>query len=272
MQNCQLFTLHRSNRGAGDRERSMSRSVIGPKIRDRRHASGSRSPGLAARVGISASYLNLIENNKRSIAGALLRRIGDELGLSLEDLDGAAERRLIGDLVEIGGAPPLAPLQLDGAAAGISRVAIRRGRVRWSRCIAPGAIAIRLWRAGRPAVAGPFPRRRGAQPADARGGAPLVVRDPRDDRGSRSGGAASFRGDHRRRERAARRRRAGARGVLRQGAHGHAADQSGRGGRRFPVRSEQLLSRARACRRCTARRAWRWTRVSRAGAGRLPAS
>ena len=85
-------------------------SVIGPKIRDRRHALGITQSGLAARVGISASYLNLIENNKRSIAGALLKRIGDELGLSLEDLDGAAERRLIGDLVEIGGAPPLAPL------------------------------------------------------------------------------------------------------------------------------------------------------------------
>ena len=96
----------------------MPRSVIGPKIRDRRHALGITQSGLAARLGISASYLNLIENNKRSIAGALLRRIGSELGLSLEDLDGAAERRLIGDLVEIGGAPPLASLQLDGAAAG----------------------------------------------------------------------------------------------------------------------------------------------------------
>ena len=96
----------------------MSRPVIGPKIRDRRHVLGVTQSGLAARVGISASYLNLIENNKRSIAGALLKRIGDELGLALEDLDGAAERRLIGDLVEIGGAPPLAPLHLDGAAAG----------------------------------------------------------------------------------------------------------------------------------------------------------
>jgi predicted transcriptional regulator/transcriptional regulator with XRE-family HTH domain len=96
----------------------MPRSVIGPKIRDRRHALAITQSGLAARLGISPSYLNLIENNKRSIAGLLLRRIGDELGLSLEDLDGAAERRLIGDLVEIGGASPLASLQLDGAGAG----------------------------------------------------------------------------------------------------------------------------------------------------------
>lgn len=96
----------------------MSRPVIGPKIRDRRQALGITQSGLAARVGISASYLNLIENNKRRIAGLLLRRIGDELGFALEDLDGAAEQRLIGDLVEIASAPPLGDLQLGGTAAG----------------------------------------------------------------------------------------------------------------------------------------------------------
>jgi predicted transcriptional regulator/DNA-binding XRE family transcriptional regulator len=96
----------------------MPRPLIGPKIRDRRHTLGSTQSGLAARLGISASYLNLIESNKRSIAGALLKRIGDELGLALEELDGAGERRLIGDLGEIAGEPMLAPLQLDPGSAG----------------------------------------------------------------------------------------------------------------------------------------------------------
>lgn len=71
---------------------------------------------LAARVGISASYLNLIEANKRSIGGGLLKRIGDALALPLEHLDGAAERRLLDELDEIAGTPMLASLSLTGSA------------------------------------------------------------------------------------------------------------------------------------------------------------
>ena len=50
---------------------------------------------LATRVGLSPSYLNLIEANKRSIGGALLKRIGDALEWPLENLEGVAERRLL---------------------------------------------------------------------------------------------------------------------------------------------------------------------------------
>ncbi len=96
----------------------MPRPVIGPKIRARRHVLGITQSSLAATLGISASYLNLIEGNKRSIAGALLKRIGDALGLALDDLDGATERRLIGDLGEIGSEPLLAPFSLDADSAG----------------------------------------------------------------------------------------------------------------------------------------------------------
>jgi predicted transcriptional regulator/transcriptional regulator with XRE-family HTH domain len=117
----------------------MPRPVIGPKIRDRRHALGLTQAGLAAHVGISASYLNLIESNKRSIAGALLKRIGDALELPLEELDGAAERRLLSDVGEIAGEPLLAALQLDiGSAADL---ASRHGA--WARAL----VALhRAWR------------------------------------------------------------------------------------------------------------------------------
>ena len=117
----------------------MPRAVIGPRIRERRHALGITQAGLAARVGISASYLNLIESNKRSIAGALLKRIGDALALPLEELDGAAERRLIGDVGEIAGEPLLASLQLDGASAG--ELASRHGG--WARAL---VMLHRAWR------------------------------------------------------------------------------------------------------------------------------
>jgi predicted transcriptional regulator/DNA-binding XRE family transcriptional regulator len=117
----------------------MPRPVIGPKIRDRRHELGITQVGLAARLGISASYLNLIEGNKRSIAGTLLRRIAHELGLGVEDLDGAAERRLISDLGEIAGEPWLASLALD-AGSGSDLASRHNG---WARAL----IALhRAWR------------------------------------------------------------------------------------------------------------------------------
>ena len=117
----------------------MPRSVIGPKIRARRHVLGITQSSLAATLGISASYLNLIEGNKRRIAGALLKRIGDALGLALEDLDGATERRLIGDLGEIGGEPLLAPFALDADSAG--ELATRHAE--WARAM----VALhRAWR------------------------------------------------------------------------------------------------------------------------------
>ena len=109
----------------------MPRPLIGPKIRDRRHALGITQAGLAARVGISPSYLNLIEANKRSIAGVLLKRIGAELELPIEDLDGAAEQRLQNDLGEIATEPLLAPFRLEPRAAG--ELASRHGD--WARAI-----------------------------------------------------------------------------------------------------------------------------------------
>ncbi|MFZ1910312.1 MAG: helix-turn-helix transcriptional regulator, partial [Burkholderiales bacterium] len=58
--------------------------LIGPKIRDRRRALGITQSGLSATLGISASYLNLIEAGKRNIGGGLLKRIADALGLAVD--------------------------------------------------------------------------------------------------------------------------------------------------------------------------------------------
>jgi predicted transcriptional regulator/transcriptional regulator with XRE-family HTH domain len=90
----------------------MARTLIGLKIRDRRKARGVTQAALAVRLGISPSYLNLIEGNRRNIGGALLKRIADELALPLDEFDGAAERRLVDDLGEITADALVAPLQL----------------------------------------------------------------------------------------------------------------------------------------------------------------
>ncbi len=104
----------RRSSGAG---RHVGRSLVGARIRELRKARGLTQAGLAASVGISASYLNLIEADRRRIGGALLRRLGDELGVPSEELDGAAERRLVADLEEVAGEAALAPLRLDPDAA-----------------------------------------------------------------------------------------------------------------------------------------------------------
>ena len=62
---------------------------------------------LARTVGISPSYLNLIEWNKRPIAGTLLRKIAEALDVSLDDLGSMAEERLRAELIEIAHLPAL---------------------------------------------------------------------------------------------------------------------------------------------------------------------
>ncbi len=91
----------------------MRSSLIGANLRERRRARGVTQAALAAQVGISASYLNLIEGDKRPIGGALLKRIADALGVDLAEIDGAAERRLLADLAALCGEPLLADLQLE---------------------------------------------------------------------------------------------------------------------------------------------------------------
>ncbi len=96
----------------------MRRTIVGTRIRERRRALGVTQVELSRRIGISASYLNLIERNKRGIAGPLLRRAAAALELGLEELDGAAERRLLEALDEIAHAPELAGLGVEAASAG----------------------------------------------------------------------------------------------------------------------------------------------------------
>ena len=98
------------------RPERFGRSLIGAKIRERRKENGLTQTGLAATVGISASYLNLIEANRRHVGGALLKRIADALALPIDHFDAAPERRLIAELGLIAVDPVLAPLSLPPAA------------------------------------------------------------------------------------------------------------------------------------------------------------
>lgn len=75
--------------------------LIGTRIRERRQVAGLRQAELARRVGISASYLNLIEHNRRGIGGKLLINIAAALDVDVPSLRQGAEAELLASLSEV---------------------------------------------------------------------------------------------------------------------------------------------------------------------------
>ncbi len=72
--------------------------LTGSRIRSYRLERGMRQAELAASCEISASYLNLIEHNRRRIGGALLVRIAKALDVDPAYLSGIAEVRLAAEI------------------------------------------------------------------------------------------------------------------------------------------------------------------------------
>lgn len=91
----------------------MENTILGTRIRQRRRELGMTQADLARSVEISPSYLNLIEWNKRRIAGRLLLKVAEALDLSLDELDDVSEHRLFGNLTEIAHLPTLASLGIE---------------------------------------------------------------------------------------------------------------------------------------------------------------
>ncbi len=107
----------------------MSRPLIGRTIRRLRTERTLSQQALAARLGISASYLNLIEHDQRGVTASLLLKLGTVLQADLAALSGSAERLLETSLREIIADPalglepvPETELQaLSGSAPGAAR-------------------------------------------------------------------------------------------------------------------------------------------------------
>jgi len=79
----------------------MPRSTLtGTRIRERRNVLGMRQAELARQAGISPSYLNLIEHNRRRIGGKLLVEIARHLGVEASALTEGAGAALVETLRE----------------------------------------------------------------------------------------------------------------------------------------------------------------------------
>ena len=71
----------------------MARALIGRTVRRLRTEREQSQQALAARLGISASYLNLIEHDQRAVTASLLIKLGETLQVDLATLSGSEERQ-----------------------------------------------------------------------------------------------------------------------------------------------------------------------------------
>jgi len=76
-------------------------SKIGPKIKAFRRQIGMQANKLAEELGISPSYLNLIEKGKRKIDGDLLINVCEKLRIQLSDLTSKADLNLENNISEL---------------------------------------------------------------------------------------------------------------------------------------------------------------------------
>ncbi len=72
----------------------MARALIGRTVRRLRGERDLSQQALATRLGISASYLNLIEHDQRAVTATLLIKLAETLRVELRELSGSQERQL----------------------------------------------------------------------------------------------------------------------------------------------------------------------------------
>lgn len=80
-------------------------STIGSKVRALRRAQHLTQVELARRLGISPSYLNLLEHNRRPLPADLLVKLAEVLPIELRTLSAAQDTQLEADLLEAFGDP-----------------------------------------------------------------------------------------------------------------------------------------------------------------------
>lgn len=79
----------------------MKNPRMGNKLRHLRKERGLTQVELASKLGISASYLNLIEHNQRNLTVSLLMRVGEVLNIPLQAFSPQHEGNQIAELTEI---------------------------------------------------------------------------------------------------------------------------------------------------------------------------
>lgn len=106
------------------------KALFGPRVRTLRGQRGFNQTELAEKLGISVSYLNLIEHNQRPITVPLLIRLAEILEVPLQSFSEDDEARLLTDLREVfsdpalGASPPADELRQIAAGAPVAGRAV----------------------------------------------------------------------------------------------------------------------------------------------------
>ena len=125
----------------------MARTAIGRSVRRLRSERALSQQALATRLGISASYLNLIEHDQRAVTASLLIKLAETLRVDLAELSGSQERQL-----ELGLREVLSDPLLGAEAVPEAEIAAMAGT---SPNAARGVLALyRAWRVAREDASG----------------------------------------------------------------------------------------------------------------------
>lgn len=79
---------------------STGKLYIGRKVRESRLAHGQTQATFAARLGISTSYLNQIENNQRPVSATVLLALAEKFQIEMSELSAGSSDRLLSALSE----------------------------------------------------------------------------------------------------------------------------------------------------------------------------
>lgn len=91
----------------------------GQRVKHLRAALGLSQVGMARDLGISASYLNLVESNQRPLTTQLILKLAETYDLDLRELRGDRETRRIAELTEILADPAFGKMPPSSAIADI---------------------------------------------------------------------------------------------------------------------------------------------------------
>jgi predicted transcriptional regulator/DNA-binding XRE family transcriptional regulator len=88
---------------------------LGAKVRALRRKENLRQAQLAVMLGISPSYLNLIEHDRRPLSAPLLLKLAQLFEVDLKDFAAEADAQLLADLMEVFGDPVFDDFELTSA-------------------------------------------------------------------------------------------------------------------------------------------------------------
>lgn len=114
-------------------ENTAKKLFIGPRLRRLRQELGLTQSRMAEELGVSASYLNLIERNQRPVTAQFLLRLTEVYEVDLRALAGEADQQAVIDLAEVLADPLFRDLtvphheivEVAGSAPGVSDAVAR---------------------------------------------------------------------------------------------------------------------------------------------------